>query len=179
MPTSAALSVPTSQLHSFNGEVRRLIDWFCKRVGALSFSDEQFEAITHGLSREIAVYNAVRTAGYSAQMTSRSEDAFGIDIHITDVVTGRIVHVDTKTTAAFHYRLIELLSEGRMSDEDIALAEQRGYAAVYNGHGSEKVRVILWRIDHASLGDINDFAFADSVALVVELREIFAAYGEY
>lgn len=174
----AVLAMPPHQLHDFNTEAKRLIDWFCKRVGAWTFSNEQFEAITHGLSREIAVYNAVRSAGFVAQMTTRSEDALGIDIHITDPTSRRRINVDTKTTSAFHYRLLELLSEGRMSDEDIALAESRGYVAVYNGHGVEKIRVILWRIDHATLGEIQDFTFTNGKQLISELTEIFNAYGE-
>lgn len=176
---ATVLAMPADQLHDFNDETRQLIDWFCKRVGAWTFSNEQFEAITHGLSREIAVYNAVRTAGFSAQMTTRSEDAFGIDLHISDPATGRRINVDTKTTAAFHYRLIELLSEGRMSDADIELAEERGYTAVYNSnHEGERVRVVLWRIDHATLGQIQDFTFEHSESLIVELGEILNAYGE-
>lgn len=175
---AAVLAMPSDQLRNFNDETKQLIDWFCKRVGAWSFSNEQFEAITHGLSREIAVYNAVRAAGFNAQMTTRSEDALGIDIHISDYTTGRHINVDTKTNSAFHYRLIELLSEGRMSDADINLAETRGYAAVYNGHGNEKVRVVLWRIDHTTLGEIRDFAFTNPRPLIGELGEIFASYGE-
>lgn len=176
---AAVLAMPADQLHDFNNDVRWLIDWFCKRVGAWTFSNEQFEAITHGLSREIAVYNAVRTAGFVAKMTNRSEDAFGIDMHISDTTTNRRINVDTKTTAAFHYRLIELLSEGRLSDADIELAEQRGYTAVYNSnHEGERVRVVLWRIDHATLGQIQDFAFERTESLIIELGEIMNAYGE-
>jgi len=175
---STVLAMPPDHLHDFNDETKQLIDWFCKRVGAWTFTDEQFEAIAHGLSREIAVYNAVQAAGFGAQMTTRSEDAFGIDIHITDRTTGRRINVDIKTTSAFHYRLIELLSEGRIEDADMDLAETRGYAAVYNGHGDEKIRVVLWRIDHDTLGDIQDFAFATTEQLIRELSEIFTAYGE-
>lgn len=175
---STVLAMPPDHLHDFNNEIKLLIDWFCKRVGAWTFTNEQFEAITHGLSREIAVYNAVRSAGFGAQMTTRSEDAFGIDIHITDHRNNRRINVDIKTTSAFHYRLIELLSEGRIDDADMDLAETRGYTAVYNGRGEEKIRVVLWRIDHATLGEIQDFAFSNTEQLIRELSEIFSAYGE-
>jgi len=175
---STVLAMPPDHLHGFNDDTKRLIDWFCKRVGAWTFSDEQFEAIAHGLSREIAVYNAVKAAGFGAEMTTRSEDAFGIDIHIIDRTTGRRINVDIKTASAFHYRLIELLSEGRISDADMDLAETRGYAAVYNSHDDEKIRVVLWRIDHETLGNIQDFAFANTEQLIRELGEIFTAYGE-
>lgn len=175
---SAVLAMPNDHLHTFNDDLRRLLDWFCKRVGAWTFSAEQFEAISHGLSREIAVYNAVRTAGFEAHMTSRTEDAFGIDMHIIDRATGKRVNVDTKTTSSFHYRLIELLREGRLTDADIDLAEQRGYTAVMNGHGDEKVRVVLWRIDHGTLGDIVDFAFEHTAKLIEELGKMMSEYGE-
>lgn len=176
---AAVLAMPADQLHDFDAELKRLIDWFCKRVGAWTLSNDQFAAITHGLSREIAVYNAVRAAGFVAKMTNRSEDAFGIDMHITDPSLERRVNVDTKTSAAFHRRLLELLSEGRLSDADIELAEERGYTAVYNSnHEGERVRVVLWRIDHATLGQIEDFAFRQTESLIIELGEILNAYGE-
>lgn len=175
---STVLATPSGHLHTFNDELKRLIDWFCKRVGAWTFSDEQFEAITHGLSREIAVYNAAKTAGFTPVMTTRTEDALGIDMHITDQATGRRIHVDTKTNSAFHYRLIDLLREGRLTQADIELAEQRGFTAVMNGHSEERVRVMLWRIDQATLGTIQDFAFERADMLIAELTAILREYGE-
>lgn len=174
----AVLALPPTHIHDFNDDLKRLVDWFCKRVGAWTFSEEQFEAITHGLSREIAVHNAVRAAGYDAEMTNRADDAFGIDMYITDRVTGKRVSVDTKTTSAFHYRLIELLREGRLNDADLDLAERRGYVAVINGHGNEKMRVVLWRIDHGTLGSIIDFSFEHTDKLIDELGDIMKEYGE-
>lgn len=175
---STVLAMPDDHLHMFNAELKLLVDWFCKRVGAWTFSDEQFDAIAHGLSREIAVYNAVQKAGFDVRMTTRAEDAFGIDMRITDRVTRRMVNIDTKTSSAFHYRLIDLLREGRLSTADIDLAERRGFVAVFNGHGDQKVRVILWRIDHGTLGDITDFAFKQTDTLIEELGEILKEYGE-
>ena len=175
---AAVLAMPSDHLHEFNDELKRLIDWFTKRVGAWTFSTEQFEAITHGLSREIAVFNAVRAKGFKAEMTNRVEDAFGIDIHIYDPLSARRVDVDTKTTSAFHYRLIELFREGRLSQADIDLAEKRGFTAVINGHGDEKRRVILWRIDHGTLGNITDFRFEYTEKLIEELRQMISDYGE-
>ncbi len=175
---STVLAMPTDHIHEFNAEFKRMIDWFCKRVGAWALSNEQFEAIAHGLSREIAVYNAVYSAGFDAKMTNRTEDAFGIDLHIRERETNKRISVDTKTNSAFHYRLIELFREGRLSQDDIDLAERRGYTAVMNGHGEEKQRVILWRIDHETLGDITDFAFAKTDLLLDELRGMLNEYGE-
>lgn len=175
---STVLAMPADHYHTFNDELKRLIDWFCKRVGAWPFSNEQFEAIAHGLSREIAVYNAARSVGFAATMTTRTEDAFGIDMFITDPQTLKRVAIDTKTTSAFHYRLIELFREGRLSQDDIDLAERRGYVAVFNGHGQEKRRIVLWRIDHGTLGNIVDFAFERTDSLIKELYEIIGDYGE-
>ena len=175
---SAVLTVPPDHLHTFNSDLKRLIDWFCARVGAWTFTDKQFEAITLGLSREIAVYHAARAAGFQVVMTTRTEDALGIDMHITDPATSRRVHIDTKTNSAFHYRLIELLREGRLTQADIDLAERRGYTAVMNGHGDERVRVVLWRIDHGTLGTIEDFAFERTDRLIAELVAILREYGE-
>ena len=175
---STVLAMPGEHLHTFNDDLKHFIDWFCKRVGSYSFSDEQFEAITHGLSREIAVYNAVRFADYDARMTNRIEDAFGIDLQITELSTKRKINVDTKTNSAFRYRLIELLHEGRLSEADVELADNRGFVAVINTHDNQKVRVILWRIDHATLGNIIDFKFERTDTLISELKLILNEYGE-
>lgn len=175
---ATVLALNDEQRAQFNESTKRLIDWFCKRVGAWTFSNEDFAAIAHGLSREIAVYYAVNEAGFSARMTSRAEDAFGIDMYIGDDATGKRVRVDTKTSSAFHYRLIELFREGRLGQADIELAERNGYTAVINGHGDERLRVILWRIDHGTLGDITNFHFTSSHTLIEELRRIVNEYGE-
>ena len=175
---ATVLAMPDDHIHEFNNELKTLLDWFCKRVGAWAFSEEQFEAITHGLSREIAVYNAVRRNGFDAQMTNRVEDAFGIDIHIADLANDRHINVDIKTNSAFHYRLIELLREGRLDQSDIDLAERRGYTAVMNGHNDEKKRVLIWRIDHNTLGNIVDFSFEHTDKLIEELKQMLYEYGE-
>lgn len=175
---STVLVMPEDHIHLFNDELKKLIAWFCKRVGAWTFSNDQFHAIVHGLSREIAVFNTVKSAGYNVRMASRTDDAFGIDMVITDPNTMKSINIDTKTASAFHYRLIDLLREGRLSELDIELAEKRGYTAVFNGHGENKARVMLWRIDHRTLGDISDFRFDKTEGLIAELKEMLNEYGE-
>lgn len=175
---STVLAMPGAQIHDFNNQLKSLIDWFCKRVGAWTLSNAQFEAISHGLSREIAVFNAVKTSGFKVEMANRAGDAFGIDMRITDPETNKQINIDTKTTSAFRYRLIDLLREGRLSQDDIDLADRRGFTAVMNGHGDEKVRVILWRINQADLGEIIDFAFQNPASLIDQLGLILAEYGE-
>lgn len=175
---STVLAMPEDHLHEFTDELQRLQFWFCKRVGAWSFSDAQFEAIVHGLSREIAVFKVVQSAGYAVNMTSRAQDAIGIDMQITDRQSGTKVNVDTKTTSAYHYRLIDLLREGRLDQLEIDEADRRGFVLVINGHGGAKTPVVLWRIDQNEVGKIDDFRFSDSEKVIEMLRAIMGTYGE-
>lgn len=175
---SAVLALPDDELPEFASEAKRAMDAFCKQVRARCFSNEQFDAITHGLSREIAVFRGVKAEGYDAQMTSRTQDAFGIDMVITDTTTGRSINIDCKTHSAFYYRLKDLLHEGRLTTEMVAHAEDSGYCHIVNTDDTREVSVVLWRIDEETYGDIENFSFADTTRLGEKLREILLAHGD-
>lgn len=172
---SAVLSLPDAATEDFSLWLKRCIDRFCKRTGYAGFSDEEWEAITHGLSREIAVFKTAQKAGFHVRMTSRREDAMGVDMIVTDPDTSKSINLDVKTRSSFHFRLIDLQREGRISEEARMHAELSGYLFVMNGHGSERVRTTLLRVDHETYGEIEDFAITKSDLFVERLKEIILA----
>lgn len=156
---ATVLSLTDEQLAGFPEKLRRVGDDFCHRVHMRTFTERQYEAIVHGLSREIAVYREAIRAGYAAEMTTRAEDAFGIDMRITDDTQGRFINVDVKTASSFHFRLSVLVREGRISSYDQVEAETKGYWEVMNSHNDRHVRIILLRISDEELGRVIDFSF--------------------
>lgn len=174
---STVLALDEPLLAGFSDEAKRLMDWFCKRVGVRGFSDEQYQAIVQGLSREIAVYRGVQKEGFAASMTSRASDALGIDMIITDPATGKYVNIDCKAPSAYRHRIYDLLREGRLSEEEVTAAEMLGYIGEMNGHGGERTEVILWRIEKERYGEIAGFSFTDTTELGKTIRAILDTYG--
>lgn len=170
---STALALADEQRKGFIEIAKREIDAFCDRVGSRSFSEGQFEAITHGLSREVAVYLGALAQGFSVVMTSRGQDAMGVDMVITDPESGRSLNIDCKTASSYHYRIKDLVEQGRMSEEEGMRAEELGYAHEINGHGDEAVAVTLLRVDPNEMGDIVDFTFTDPELLGERLEILF------
>ena len=175
---SSILALPASELKTFTEQVKVVMDRLSKRANMRCFTNEQFDAIVHGLSREIAVYNGVRAEGFDVYMTSRTEDAFGVDMVVRDTHSGMSVGLDVKTYSAYYYRLMNLEREGRLSSDEVALAEQLGYVKVVNQRGEQKREVVLWRIDHRVLGEIRAFAFVSTKMLGREIAEILRRYGQ-
>ena len=148
-------------------------DVFCGRLGSRSFSNGQFEAITHGLSREVAVYLGALDQGFSVVMTTRGQDAMGVDMVITDPVSEKSLNIDCKTASSYHYRIKDLVQQGRLSEREGQVAEELGYAHEINGHGPEAVAVTLLRIDPNEVGDIKDFKFVEPELLGDRLAVLF------
>ena len=169
----SVLAMPEELLPIFEQETKRLMDKICKRVGSRCFSDGGYQAISHGLSREIAGYEGAREDGYEVEMANRSTDALGIDMRITDPVSLCTLNIDTKTRSSYRYRISNLKREGRLSEEEMLMAERNGFARVYNG----QIPVVIWRIDSAAIGGIVNFTLQDNDVLVGQLRNIFSRYG--
>lgn len=174
---STVLALDEPLIADFAVRARELMDWFCKRVGVRGFSGEQYEAIVQGLSREIAVFRGVQAEGLQASMTSRASDALGIDMVITDPVSGKRANIDCKAPSAYRHRIYDLLHEGRLSGEEVTAAETLGYIAELNGHGRDKVEVVLWRIEREQYGEIVAFSFTDTTRLGQSIRAILGTYG--
>lgn len=174
---STVLAIDEPLLADFAVRARELMDWLCKRVGVRGFSVEQYEAIVQGLSREIAVFRGVQAEGFAASMTSRASDALGIDMIISDPASGKTVNIDCKAPSAYRHRIYDLLHEGRLRGEEVTAAETLGYIAELNGHGREKVEVVLWRIEKERYGEIVAFGFPDTRPLGHTIRAILETYG--
>lgn len=170
---SAVLSLPEGQLPHFADEAKRAMDVFCKQLRTRCLSNEQYEAIVHGLSREIAVFRGAQAEGFRVHMTSRAEDALGIDMVITDPESGHSINVDCKTHSAFYYRLRDLTREGRLTTEQAAEAEDRGHAWVINRDDVRgEVRIAVWRIDQQTYGNIQYFSLESTTVLGQKIREM-------
>ena len=175
---AAILALPKEDLSRATVEIKKLCELACKQVGTRCFSDTQFEAIVHGLSREIAVYHGLKQEGYEVEMTNRTSDALGIDMRVTSPMTLSTVNIDIKTRSSYHYRIEQLRREGRLDDDSFLMADRNGFAVVYNGRDAQKVRVVVWRIDHETLGDLVDFRFEDTRRLGEQMKVIMLAAGD-
>jgi hypothetical protein len=174
---STVLALEEREFATFNDETKRLMDRFCRHVGSPCLTSEQWEAITHGLSREISVYRGALKLGYTARMTSRREDAMGVDMVVTDA-EGRSINLDIKTRSSFHFRLQELHREGRVSELEREEAEQFGHSTVVNGHGHEAVTTTLLRIDEETYGRTIDFELERLEPLQLSIEQIFSLFSQ-
>lgn len=171
---SCVLLLPDSELTTFPALLKVELDRFCQKMYSREFDSEQFEAIIHGLSREIAVFKAAENADLHVTMASRAADAFGIDMQIADIATGRYINIDCKTSSSFHFRLKTLVKQHRMKPRDVTDAETKGWWEVVNrdkktGRG---VKIILLRVSQDELGEILDFRFINEQAMVEKLKLI-------
>ncbi len=169
------LALSENERKGFLAQMRHEVDRFCMQTGARQFSDEQFDAISRGLSREVAVYLGARKLGYEARMTSRREDALGVDMVVREPKSGKEVKLDVKSSSSYRYRLQDLVREGRMSETDLELGDIRGYAFEVNGHDREAVHVTLMRVDANEVGEIEDFEFVDMAMFEKHFREVVSA----
>lgn len=175
---ATVLALPKDELGRFTGEARILMDWFCKRVGVQGFNDEQYDAIVRGLSREVAVYYGARAQGLQAHLTGRHQDAMGIDVIVTDPQTKKYINIDCKTPSAYRHRLGDLVFEGRKTEAEMLEADTLGYCVEMNGRDSERVQVVLLRIDRDKFGDVDNFEFARPDELGNALRFLIQQYGQ-
>lgn len=165
------------ELDDFSNQFRTVQKRLAHRYRTPLFTDGQWDAIEHGLSREVAVFMAARDAGFDALMTSRTDDAFGIDMQIRSPRTGTYINIDCKTHSSFFFRLKELVREKRLSRNQAVRAQELGYCALENCRDDICARIVLLRIDHTLLGDISHFRFVDETKIITLLDTIVDAYG--
>ena len=161
----------------FSDRAKQACDRICKRVGAPCFTDEQWDAIIHGLTLEIAVYSVAKNNGFNVYMTSRSQDAMGIDLQVQDPETSRYINIDVKSPSSFRYRLEELLKEGRINIHDQLAADANSYAIEMTGHGRQKTEVVLLCILPDLFGDLAYFRFVDEAPMRDRLALLIRQFG--
>lgn len=157
----AVLSMNDQERVKFAEQGRRGCEYVCKLLNVPNFSDEQWEAIVRGLSRELAVYLAAQHNGFYAYMTSRAQDAMGIDMQVKEPESGAYINLDVKSPSAFRHRLEELVHEGRLNEHELFTADQQSYAVIHTGHGDQAVEVVLLCILPDKLGEVVNFCFVD------------------
>lgn len=173
------LSLPETELADFTNRFWHELDVFCTNQRVDNFSVKQFDAIVHGLSREIAVYRGAKKEGFLARMTGRSQDAMGVDMIITDPQTKKSIGIDIKTRSAFRWRLVELQRRRRLDEEKRLECELAGFCTMRNGKGSNSVDTVLFRVDTGRLGKITNYAFEDTAPLGVAIADALENHGLY
>lgn len=168
------LNLSPEQLPNFAEHIKHHMLRFCAQYKLPMFSDEQLEAIIHGLSREIAVYLGAKAEGLEAEMTTRAGDAFGIDMVIRDPATNTHINIDCKTPSAFRHRLGELVREGRITEDELYVADEVDFITVVNRQNDERVPVSIVCIRPEDLGEVVEFKFVDTAPLGKLLRKILA-----
>ena len=141
------------------------------------FQREQYEAIAHGLSREIAVFKAAQANNFDVHMTSRQADSMGVDMQIRDLQTNKYINIDCKTPSSYRYRIHDLMREGRLSEQNGAAAMVRGFTQSTNGRGNEAVKVVLLRISDEEFGQIHHYQFVDTQLISERLHLIIQMHG--
>lgn len=177
---AGVLAIPAEERVDFADELRAAINRFSAAHRTPNFNKAQYDAILHGLSREIAVYLAAQKHGYQVLMTSRTDDAFGIDMQIRDPQKEAYVNIDCKTRSSYYFRIKELMRQHRLTPEEAQIADQTSYCPVVNHHNNIEIRVILVRIDHILTGDIVDFEFVSTdyiISLLEAIIDKFPIYG--
>ncbi len=171
------LALTHTERDEFTERLWNELKHFSEAHHALRLSREQYDAIMHGLSREIAVYLAAWKEGLKARMTSRVQDARGIDMVITDPKTHRSIEIDCKTRSSFHFRLLNLERKRRLEEEERMRCELIGFCKVTGGAKAAQSHSLLLRVATQDLGEINNFHFEDTTKIGELLRRALAAHG--
>lgn len=165
------------QRAEFDVRTKQSADRICKRVGAPSFSNDQWSAIIRGLTREVAVYRAAKDSGFNVFMPDRVFDALGIDVQVQDPETGRYINIDVKTPSSFRRRLEQLVHEGRLTEEELLEADAKSYVVQRNGHGRRQVSVVVLCILPDLFGDFGHWKLLDDAPMRDMLNMLIREHG--
>ena len=173
-----ALQTPVHKRSELIESLKAEMSQFCRNLHTPSFSDEQFNAIALGLGREVAVFAAAEQLGYHARMTSRTQDAFGIDMMIVQPGTNKRLYVDCKTPSAYRHRLEDLVKFKHITEQQLLQADKDDYITIDRHHDEDIVPVTLLCIRPDTVGEIHDFAFDEPNRVQALLDKIFASVDE-
>lgn len=175
---STVLAFEPNMLPFFAERTKQGADRMCRRVGAPCFSNEQWDAIIRGLSLEIAVYLAAKNSGFYVYMTSRTQDALGVDLQVQDPESRRYINIDVKSPGAFRRRLEQLVKEDRMTEKELVLGDERSYAYILNGHGQRRINVVILSTLPDKFGMVENFQFVDIAPLRDMLSRLIREHGQ-
>lgn len=170
-----ALQTPVHKRPELIESLKSEMDEFCRSLSSPYFSDKQFTAITLGLGREVAVFTAAEQLGYHVRMTSRTQDAFGIDMMIVQPGTNKRLYIDCKTPSAFRHRLEDLVKYGDITEQQLLQADKDDYITIDRRHDNDTVPVTLLCIRSDTVGEVHDFAFDEPRRVQALLEKIFAS----
>lgn len=173
----AVLSMNDDERAQFAEQGRKGCDAICRLVNVTVFNDEQWGAIIKGLSRELAVYLVAQHNGFYAYMTSRAQDAMGIDMQIKDPESGAYINIDVKAPSAFRHRLEDLVHEDRLNDRELVHADEQSYALITNGHGEQAAEVVLLSVLPDKFGEVENFCFVDEAPMRDMLGMLIDRHG--
>lgn len=171
------LNLDDEHRRQFADRVKQAADRICKRVGAPCFSEEQWTSIIRGLTREVAVYLAAKDSGFHAFMTDRAQDALGIDLQVQDPEDRRYINIDVKTPSSFRRRMEQLVHEGRLTERELMEGDKQSYIIEYNGHGAQRVPVVVLCILPDLFGDLADWRFVNHAPMRDKLNQLIREHG--
>lgn len=174
---STILVMDDEHRKQFRERVKQAADRVSKRVGAPCFTNEQWDAIIRGLTREVAVYSAAKESGFNAWLTDRAHDALGVDLQVQDPEDGRYINIDVKTPSSFRHRMEQLIHEHRLTENELIIGDQQNYIIENNGHGKHKVQVIVLCILPDMFGDLVDWRFVNSEPMRHKLNRLIRDHG--
>lgn len=172
------LQTPIHKRFELIESLKAEMDEFCRKLSTPSFSDEQFDAISRGLAREVAVFAAAEQLGYHARMTSRTQDAFGIDMMIVQPGTNKRIYIDCKTPSAYRHRLEDLIKFEHITEKQLLQADKDDFITIDRRHNDEPVPVTLLCIRPDTVGEVHNFAFDEPKRVQALLEKIFASVDE-
>lgn len=173
------LATPVHKRAGLSQSLKLEMDQFCRKLSTPSFSEEQFSAISLGLGREVAVFAAAEQLGYHARMTSRTQDAFGIDMMIVQPGTNKRLYIDCKTPSAYRHRLEDLVNYGDITEDQLLRADKDDFLTVERHHNNEIIPVTLLCIRSDTVGEVHDFAFDEPKRVQALLEKVFASVEKY
>ena len=161
----------------FSERTKQAADRICKRVGVPCFTNDQWTAIIRGLTREVAVYSAAKGAGFNAWLTDRAHDALGVDLQVQDPEDGRYINIDVKTPSSFRHRMEQLVHEKRLTERELVIGDQQSYIIEENGHGRNRVQVVVLCILPDLFGDLTDWRFVNPEPMRQMLNQLIRDHG--
>lgn len=175
---SLVLLTPVHKRPGLAESLKIEMDQFCRKLSTPRFSDEQFNAIVLGLGREVAVFTAAEQLGYDVRMSSRTQDAFGIDMMIVQPGTNKRLYIDCKTPSAFRHRLEDLAKYKHITEQQLLQADKDDYLTTDRHHNNDTVPVTLLCIRSDTVGEVHDFAFDEPARFQQLLEKIFASVSD-